>query len=115
MNFLLFWMLGWFITWIDDFLIFSFIYNSTISKYEKILAILWLICSVIWIILITLLSWQILHDVLRPYVFVGSFVPLGLGYKILYDYYISYKIKKEKILQGFLPEDLQEDSLSFSF
>ncbi|EKD44598.1 MAG: hypothetical protein ACD_71C00083G0003 [uncultured bacterium (gcode 4)] len=76
----LFGLMSWFITGIDDFVIFSGIYHEAKTKRQKIEAVAGLISMVVIMLLLVVgIGWSI--SLLRPYTWIGGFLPLWIAIK----------------------------------
>lgn len=76
------WIISWFITGLDDLIIFSTLYKKS---NKKISTLFWLI---VWVILIIVLSFFIWNYIqyLGKIAIAGAFIPLFLSFKIIYGY-----------------------------
>ncbi len=71
---------GWFITGIDDLVIFSHIYHSAKTKQQKIEAIRGLLSMVIiMLVIVCTIGWGL--GLLQKWTWVGGFIPLFLAIK----------------------------------
>jgi len=77
--------LAWYLTGIDDFLVFYSIYYNTTSSKNHRSAILGLILSVLFMILVVIVSNVIVMIVplLKQYTFLGGIIPIYLGIKTI--------------------------------
>lgn len=76
----LFGIVSWFITGIDDFIIFSGIYHEAKTKRQKVEAIAGLMSMVvIMFLLVVCIGWSI--SLLRPYTWIGGIFPLSIAVK----------------------------------
>ena len=77
--------LAWYLTGIDDFLVFYSIYYNTTSSKNHRSAILGFILSVLFMILVVIVSNVIVMIVplLKQYTFLGGIIPIYLGIKTI--------------------------------
>ena len=78
-------LFAWYLTGIDDFLVFYSIYYSTNNSKNHQGAILGLLLAVFFMILIVIISNIIIMIVplLKQYTFLGGFIPIYLGIKTI--------------------------------
>ena len=77
--------LAWYLTGTDDFLVFYSIYYNTSSSKNHRLAVLGLITSVLFMILLVIVSniIVIIVPLVKQYTFVGGIIPIYLGIKTI--------------------------------
>lgn len=75
---------GWFITGIDDLVIFSHIYHSAKTKQQKIEAVRGFLSMVlVMLIIVCTIGW--VFGFLQKWTWIGGLLPLGLAIKTWYD------------------------------
>ena len=76
---------AWYLTGTDDFLVFYSIYYNTSSSKNHRLAVLGLITSVLFMILLVIVSniIVIIVPLVKQYTFVGGIIPIYLGIKTI--------------------------------
>lgn len=91
--FIVLWFLSWFLTGIDDLIIFSTLYKKSTNKF---LTKLGLITGVLLIIILSFLIGNYIQYLWKLAI-IGAFIPLFLSFKILYDYIQSKYFKNDLI------------------
>lgn len=79
-----FWVISWFLTWIDDLLVFSSTCKAAKSIRDKAFVILWLLTAVLLMVVLVFFIWQYLKFLERR-TFLWFVVPLYLARTIIAD------------------------------